>query len=104
MELAAGAAAAVLVGLVALQLLAAGYAAVMADHAAEAGALALANGRSPGAAARSALPGWPAHATRVRVEGGAVEVMLVPPALFPVLRERLSATGRAVVRRPAWDR
>ena len=103
-ELAAGAVVAILAGLVALQLLAAGYAAVMADHAAEAGALALANGRAPAAAARSAVPGWPARATRVRVDGGAVEVTLVPAALFSPLRERLSATGRAVVRRPAWDR
>jgi hypothetical protein len=103
-ELAAGSAVAILAGLVALQLLAAGYAAVMADHAAEAGALALANGRPPAAAARAAVPGWPAGAARVRVEDGAVEVTLVPPALFSALRERLSATGRAVVRRPAWDR
>ena len=103
-ELAAGAAVAILVGLLTLQLLAAGYAAVMADHAAEAGALALANGRAPAVAARSAVPGWPDAATRVRVEGGAVEVTLVPPSLFSLLRKPLSATGRAVVRRPAWDR
>jgi hypothetical protein len=104
LELAAGAVVAMLVGLVALQLLAAGYAAVMADHAAEAGALALANGRAPRAAARSAVPGWPEGATRVRLSGEAVEVTLVPPSPFPSLRKRLSATGRAVVRRPAWDR
>jgi pilus assembly protein CpaE len=103
-ELVGGAAVAILAGLVALQLLAAGYAAVMADHAAEAGALALANGREPAAAARSALPGWPAGRTRVRANGGAVEVTLTPPVAFSALRERLSATGRAVVRRPAWDR
>ena len=103
-ELAAGAAIAIVTGLVALQLLAAGYGAVMADHAAEAGALALANGREPAAAVRAAVPGWPAGATRVRVEGGAVEVTLAPPALFSALRERLSATGRAVVRRRAWHR
>jgi hypothetical protein len=100
-ELAAGAVAIVLTGLVALQLLAAGYAAVMADHAAEAGALALADGRGATDAARSAVPAWPDGAVRVQVEGNAVVVTLAPPSPFGLLRERLSVTGRAVVRRPA---
>jgi hypothetical protein len=103
-ELVAGATVTLVVAVLALQLLAAGYAAVMADHAAEAGALALANGRGAAGAARSAVPGWPEGATRVRVQGGAVQVTLIPPSPFPFLRERLSATARAVVRRPAWDR
>jgi hypothetical protein len=100
-EVAAGAVAMVLAGLVALQLLAAGYAAVMADHAAEAGALALANGHGAADAAQSAVPAWPDRATRVHVEGNAVLVTLVPPSPFRFLRGRLSVTGRAVVRRPA---
>jgi hypothetical protein len=109
-ELVAGAAVMLLVALLVLQLLATGYAAVMADHAAEAGALALANGRAAPDAARSAVPAWPKGATRVRVEGDAVEVTLVPPSPFPFLRGHLSTTGRAVVRRPSaearprWDR
>jgi hypothetical protein len=109
-EVAAGAALFLMVGLAALQLLAAGYAAAMADHAAEAAALALANGRPPAAAARSAVPGWPGRATHVEVEGAAVSVTLVPPSPLRFVRERLAVTGRAVSRRPAsagrdrWDR
>ena len=68
-----------LAALVAFQLLAAGYAAVMADHAAEAAALALANGREPGGAARAAIPGWPRSAVRVRSDGRRVAVELTPP-------------------------
>jgi hypothetical protein len=108
-ELAAGVAMTLVVGLLILQLLAAGYAAVMADHAAEAGALALANGRAPAPAARSAVPGWPRGASRIQVDGDAVRVTLSPPSPFRFLRGRLAATGRAVARRPAadagrWDR
>jgi hypothetical protein len=102
-ELAAGAVVIAFVALLVLQLLAAGYAAVMADHAAEAGALALADRRAVGDAARSAVPAWPDAATRVEIEGDAVRVTLVPPSPLPFLRKRLAVTGRAVVRRPAWD-
>jgi hypothetical protein len=107
-ELLAGAGALLVAAIVALQLLAAGYAAVMADHAAEAGALALADGRGAAAAARSSVPGWPDGATRVEVEDGTVVVTLAPPSPLGALRSRLAATGRAVVRPPAverrWDR
>ena len=103
-ELAAGAVEVAFVALLVLQLLAAGYAAVMADHAAEAGALALANRRSVQDAARSAVPAWPEKATRVEIEGDAVRVTLAPPSPLPFLRRRLAVTGRAAVRRPAWDR
>jgi hypothetical protein len=99
-ELLAGAAAVLAAALVALQLLAAGYAAVMADHAAEAGALAVANGRQAAGAARSSVPAWPDSAAHVEQEGNAVLVTLVPPSPFAFLRKRLSVTGRAVVRRP----
>jgi hypothetical protein len=102
-ELAAGAVVTVAAALVALQLLAAGYGAVMADHAAEAGALALANGRPVADAARGAVPGWPDRAARVRVDGDTVRVTLVPPSPLPFLRGRLASTGRAVVRRPAAE-
>jgi hypothetical protein len=103
-ELAAGAVVTAFVALIALQLLAAGYATVMADHAAEAGALALANRRAVEHAARSAVPAWPKKATRVEVEGDEVRVTLVPPSPLPFLRRRLAVTGRAAARRPAWDR
>ncbi len=100
-EVVAGVATMLLVALLGLQVLAAGYALVMADHAAEAGALALANGREAAAAARSSVPIWPDRAARIEVEGDTVLVTLVPPSPFAFLRKRLSATGRAVVRRPA---
>ena len=57
-ELVAALPALLLAGLLALQLLATGYALTLADGAAEAGALALASGRPAIAAARGALPGW----------------------------------------------
>ena len=97
-ELVAGALGVLLAGLVAFQLLAAGYAAVMAGHAAEAAALALANGREPSEAARSAVPGWPRGAARIRTRGGRVYVTLVPPSPLRFLRTRLSVTGEAAVR------
>ena len=56
-ELVAALPALLLAALVALQLLAAGYALTLADGAAEAGALALASGGSAAEAAREALPG-----------------------------------------------
>ena len=90
-----------LAGLIAFQLLAAGYAAVMADHAAEAAALALVNGRQPRAAAEQALPGWPARALRVRAEGGRAVVTLVPPSPLAFVRDRLSFTAEATARTPA---
>jgi Flp pilus assembly protein TadG len=64
------------VGLGALQLLAMGYASVLAGNAAEAGALALADGRDPRAAARQALPGWSEARARIGVDGGRVEIDL----------------------------
>src|SRR5439155_20765193 len=77
-----------LAGLIGFQLLGFGYAVVMADNAAEAAALALVNGRDPAAAAREALPAWPAGAVRVRAEGGRVAVTLFPPSPLRLLRQR----------------
>jgi hypothetical protein len=87
-----------LVGLVALQLLAAGYAAAMADNAAEAAALAIANGRDPIREARAALPGWPARAVAVQRHRGRVGVELSPPSPLGFLRRRLRVTATAAVR------
>jgi hypothetical protein len=97
-ELAAGTVVLLLLALVGFQLLAVGYGAVMADHAAEAAALALANGNAPEAAARAAVPGWPKSALRVRSAPGRVRVTLLPPSPLSFLRGRLVVTGDAAVR------
>lgn len=100
-EVVGGSLALLLVGLIGLQLLGAGYAAVMADHAAEAAALALARGGEPQRAARAAVPGWPKRAMRVRVARGRVAVTLATPSPLAFLRGRLAFTSEAAVREPA---
>jgi hypothetical protein len=97
-ELAAGIAAVLLLALIGFQLLAVGYGAVMADHAAEAAALALAVGSDPDEAAAGAVPGWPKRALRVRSVLNRVEVTLLPPTVLSFLRGRLAVTGAAAVR------
>jgi Flp pilus assembly protein TadG len=90
-------------GLAGIQLLAVGYASVLAGNAAEAGALALAgasNARDARAGVREALPGWSHAQTRVSVEGGRVTVRLRPPALMSALEERLEVTADAAVEAP----
>ena len=90
----------VAVGLGALQLLAVGYASVLAGTAAEAGALALAAGGDPQASAREALPGLVDARARVDVEGGRVVVRLRPPSPLRAVGERLEVAGAAVVEAP----
>jgi pilus assembly protein CpaE len=87
------------IGLVGLQLLAVGYANVLAGTAAEAGALALAAGGDPRAGAREALPGWSRARARARVavRQGRVEVRLRPPAALQALAGRLEVEGHAAV-------
>lgn len=87
-----------LVGLVVLQLLAVGYSAVLAGDAAEAAALALADGGEATAAARAAVPGWSRARMRVEVHGGRVEVRLRPPAALASLARELEVAAHAVVR------
>lgn len=99
-ELLAAVPALLLAGLVSLQLLAAGYSLALADGAAEAGALALAAGESPTAAARDALPGWARRRVDVDVEGGRISVRVEPPSPVPGLAERLASESEAWVRRP----
>ena len=82
-ELVAALPALLLAALVALQLLAAGYALTLADGAAEAGALALASGGSAAEAARAALPGWAEDDVAVEVAGGTVTVRRRPPRRWP---------------------
>jgi hypothetical protein len=97
-ELVAAIPALLLAGLLALQLLAAGYALTLADGAAEAGALALASGHPALDAAREALPDWAEGGADVSVRGGRVSVSVAPPSLLPALAERLAVTSSAVAR------
>ncbi len=86
-------------GLVLFQLLAVGYAAVLAGSAAEAGALALAGGGDPEAGVRQALPGWSRAHARVSVTGGTVRLRLRPPSPVAALARRLEVDARAAVER-----
>jgi hypothetical protein len=89
-----------LLGLVALQALAVGYASVLAGNAAEAGALALAAGGDARAGVRESLPGWSRARARVLVRGGAVRVRLRPPTVLRVLAGRLEVSSTATVGGP----
>lgn len=97
-ELVASLPALLLAGLVALQLLATGYALTLADGAAEAGALALATGRPAQSAARDALPGWAREDVDVAVAGGRVSVTLRPPSPLTAVADGLAVTTTAVAR------
>jgi hypothetical protein len=96
-ELVACAGALVVVGLLGFQLLAIGYAAVMADHSAQAAAGAILNDRSPDDAAREAVPGWPKRSLTVRRSRESVSVTLAPPAPLRLLDDRLAVTGEAAL-------
>jgi Flp pilus assembly protein TadG len=89
-----------LLGLVSLQLLAVGYAAVLAGGAAEAGALALAAGGEPQEGARAALPGWSRSRARVSADTDSVEVRLRPPSPLPAVSRRFEVTAEAAVALP----
>jgi hypothetical protein len=97
-ELVAALPALLLAGLVALQLLAAGYALTLADGAAEAGALALASGGSAAEAAKAAVPGWAEDDISVTVERDEVSVRLRPPSPIPALAEHLTISSSASAR------
>ncbi len=86
---------AAVVALTAAQVLAAGWSAELAGHAAEAGAIALGREEDPRAAARAALPGWSRDRVRVRISGRAVRVRLPPPTVVPVLAGALTPTAHA---------
>jgi hypothetical protein len=90
----------VAVGLAAFQLLAVGYASVLAGAAAEAGALALAGGGDARTGAREALPGWSRARARVEVEGGRVEVRLRPPSPVQAIAKELEVRATAAVEAP----
>ncbi len=84
-----------LVVLAAAQLLAAGAGRELADHAAEAGAVAVLQGGDPEAAARAAVPGWSNGRLDVAVQRRRVRVRLRPRALLPALAEMLESSGEA---------
>ena len=98
LELIAGLPLLALAAVIALQLLAVGYSQSLADGAAEAGAIAVADGREPAAAARAGLPGWARDRVEVDVDGGRVEVELDPPAIVPGLGGRLGVSSDAWAR------
>ena len=85
----------VVVVLAAAQLLAAGAAGALADHAAEAAAVAMLQGADPAAAARAAVPGWSSGRMDVRVDGRHVRVRLRPRAPISALGGLLEASREA---------
>jgi Flp pilus assembly protein TadG len=89
-----------LIALVTAQVMAVGYASVLAGNAAEAGALALAGGGDAREAARAALPGWSRARGQVAVTGGEVTVRLRPPTLLRALARRLELSAEARVEAP----
>ena len=97
-EVVAGIPALILAGLIALQLLAVGYTATLADGAVEAGALALAAGEPPGPAIRRALPGWADGRVEADVSAGRVVVTVRPPALLGPLASGLEVEEDAWVK------
>jgi hypothetical protein len=99
-ELLGGLPALLLAGLVAFQLLAVGYASVLAGSAAEAGALAMAAGGDPRAGVRESLPGWSRAGARISASHGRVRVSLRPPSPLHVLARELEVTAEAAVNAP----
>jgi hypothetical protein len=97
-ELVAAVPALLLAALLSLQLLAAGYALTLADGAAEAGALALAEGGSASEAAHDSLPGWASDDVSVSVSGEEVSVRLRPPSPFGSIADHLTVTSTASAR------
>jgi len=85
----------VIVVLAAAQLLAAGAAGELADHAAEAAAIAILQGADPAAAARGAVPGWSRGRMSVSVAGRRVHVRIRPRAPISALARMLEAHATA---------
>jgi hypothetical protein len=86
-------------GLACFQLLAVGYALVLAGNAAEAGARAVAAGGNGAQAARDSLPGWSRARGEVDVDGGRVNVRLRPPSPLRAVSRRLEVRASAAVER-----
>jgi hypothetical protein len=77
------------------QALVAGLAREAAQHAAQAGAMALLQGGDPVKEARAAAPDWSRRRLSVVVRGRAVRVRVVPPALVPGTGSLLATTSSA---------
>jgi hypothetical protein len=86
-----------LLGLVAFQLLAVGYAAVLAGNAAEAGALAAAGGADAREAARAAVPGWQRARMAVDADSARVRVRMRPPSPLDRIGDALEIGASAEV-------
>ncbi|MGK2933439.1 MAG: hypothetical protein ACSLFD_11865 [Solirubrobacterales bacterium] len=99
-EALAGIAVLLLTAAVCFQLLATGYTATLADGAAEAGAVALVQGKPVEAAVRRALPGWARSRYSLSRSFGRVEVRLRPPAVVSDLGDRLELTSSATAETP----
>jgi hypothetical protein len=96
-ELLGGIPAVLLTALLAFQLLALGYAKVMAGNAAEAAAIAVAAGGEPRAAARRAVPGWSRARMRVESRGGRVRVTMRPPSPIAAVARELEVEATTEV-------
>jgi hypothetical protein len=92
-----------IVAILCLQLLAAGYALSLADGAVEAGALALAGGREARAAVEEALPDWARGRMDLEREGGRLTLRLRPPSPLEPLARELEVSSSAWVRPPATE-
>ena len=84
-------------GLIAFQLLALGYAAVLAGNAAEAGALAAAGGADAQEAARAAVPGWQRARMKIDADGERVRVRMRPPSPLDRIEDVLEVAATATV-------
>lgn len=98
-ELLGGLPALLILGLVIFQLLAVGYAAVLAGNAAEAGALAIAGGADAREAARGAVPGWSRARMRVTADDDSVDIEMRPPSPIEALSRRFTVRAVAAVAR-----
>jgi hypothetical protein len=88
-----------IVAFAALQALAAGLAAELADHAAEAGAVAILEGTDPHDAAKKAIPGWSGAHVDVAVQGKTVRVRVRPPSVLTSVGDLLASTAEAKAER-----
>ncbi|XAY04875.1 hypothetical protein DSM112329_01713 [Paraconexibacter sp. AEG42_29] len=77
------------------QVLAAGIGHELAAHAAENGAIALADGEDPRDAVREALPGWAKDRVQIKVDGREVRVSLKPLTVIPGAGEALATDASA---------
>lgn len=88
-----------LTGLVVFQLLAVGYAKVLAGNAAEAAAIAVAGGGEARGAARAAVPGWSRARMRVESRAGRVVIRMRPPSPLRAVGRALEVEATAAVNR-----